>query len=114
MRKLPFALLGLALLCLTTALSAAAPSAPATAPAAVAASATAPAPDLAFAASLAPPSFNEIATLPAPVDAVNCTPTTTCISCFDEGFTSSYSCTTFCINGVFHRTCGTCGTGCND
>lgn len=47
-------------------------------------------------------------TLPCPPD-----PVTVCNSCLYFGVQSSYQCTTFCVNGVFHRTCNTCGEGCN-
>ena len=41
-------------------------------------------------------------------------PTITCNTCLDFGVPSSYQCITFCINGVPHRSCGTCGDGCPD
>jgi hypothetical protein len=41
-------------------------------------------------------------------------PITTCNSCFDFGVTSSYQCILFCVNGVPHQSCGTCGDGCPD
>lgn len=41
-------------------------------------------------------------------------PITSCNTCFDFGVTSSYQCITFCVNGVPHQSCGTCGDGCDD
>ena len=39
-------------------------------------------------------------------------PVVTCNSCFDFGITTSYQCTIFCSNGVPHRSCSPCGSGC--
>ena len=39
-------------------------------------------------------------------------PVTTCTSCLDFGIPSSFQCTTFCVGGVPHRSCNTCGEGC--
>jgi len=57
------------------------------------------------------------ASAPAPQSAAGfaCTlpPTTVCNSCLYFGTPSAYQCTTFCLNGVLHRSCSTCGQGCN-
>ena len=39
-------------------------------------------------------------------------PIVTCNSCFLLGETLSYQCTLFCSNGVPHRSCTFCGSGC--
>lgn len=39
-------------------------------------------------------------------------PITSCESCFYFGQYLSYTCTTYCVNGVPRRTCGGCGSGC--
>jgi hypothetical protein len=101
MRRMKPVLFGLLLLGLATA-AWAAPVAPAVAaPAAV--TPASPAADLA--ADL----FN-----PTPNLTVTCTipPTTVCTSCLYFGVKSAYQCTTFCVNGVLHRSCSTCGEGC--
>jgi hypothetical protein len=53
---------------------------------------------------------------PAPAVTFKCpsNPVTTCTSCLYFGVKSSYQCTLFCINGVPHRSCNTCGEGCNN
>ena len=97
MQRMKPALLGLLLLGLAAAASAA-PVTPA-APAAVT-----PAPP---AAALFDPTPNLTATCNTP-------PTTVCTSCLYFGVKSAYQCTTFCLNGVLHRSCTTCGEGCPD
>ena len=54
------------------------------------------------------------ATAPGPALPINCPPepVTVCNSCLYFGIPSSYRCVTFCVNGVFHRSCNTCGQGC--
>ena len=105
MRRMTLALLGTMLLCAATAVWAAEPPAK-----------TVPAPaSPAASVDFAPLSVD----LPAgaqPVLTFNCPqdPVTTCTSCFYFGTQSSYSCTTFCVNGVPHRSCTTCGEGCNN
>jgi hypothetical protein len=107
MRRWNLALLGLALLSVATAVTAATatgPSTPAVAPPASApavAGPTAALPDNLFA-----PQPDPMFTCPPP--------TTTCNSCLYFGTPSGYSCSTWCVNGVFHRSCGTCGEGCNN
>ena len=103
MRKLTLALLGSLLLCTAAAALAVEPATtdlftPATA---AAPEGTSPAP---------------ISLLPqAPQDAFNLCPPepiVTCNSCFEFGVTYSYQCTLFCSNGVPHRSCSFCGSGC--
>jgi len=103
MRRLILAFLGIALLC--TAASALAVE-PATADLFTPASAAAP-----QGTSPAP-----ISLLPqTPQDAINVCPpepVVTCNSCFDFGVWTSQQCTLFCSNGVPHRSCSFCGSGC--
>jgi len=104
MRKLNLALLGLALLCVATAGWAAAP--PTTAVPAWASPAV---------AAAVAPLASDLFSSPQPVLTFQCPPdpVTTCNSCLYFGTPSSYSCTIFCFNGVPHRSCNTCGEGCN-
>jgi len=94
------ALLTSLLLCLATAVWAATPAAP---------------PQPAVTAPAASPALpaGQLNLTPPPILAVNCQPVTTCTSCFYEGFQSAYQCFTYCVNGVPHRSCGTCAEGCN-
>ena len=110
MRRMKPALLGSLLFCLATAAWAAVPAAPAVSTTSNAAVATpAASPD---AAALPADLF-----APAPQSAltITCTapPTTVCTSCLYFGIRTSYQCTTFCVNGVPHRSCNTCGEGCD-
>jgi hypothetical protein len=107
MRRMKPALLGLLLLGLATAAWAVAPAAPIVPASATPAVATPASPADALPTGL----FN-----PTPNLSFTCTipPTTVCTSCFDFGVKSSYQCTTYCLNGVLHRSCNTCGEGCND
>lgn len=106
MQRMKPALLGLLLLGLATtawaapvALAIAAPAAPA--------AVTPASPAAALPAGLFDPNPNLTATCTAP-------PTTVCTSCLYFGIKSAYQCTTFCLNGVLHRSCNTCGEGCAD
>lgn len=58
--------------------------------------------------------FSPVPGAPQPA-AIQCPPepVTTCSSCLYFGIPSYYQCSTYCINGVFHRSCTTCGEGCN-
>jgi hypothetical protein len=101
MRRMKPALLGLLLLTLATA-AWAAPVTPAAPAAFTPASPAAALPD-----GLFNPTPNLTVTCTAP-------PTTVCTSCLYFGVKSAYQCTTFCLNGVLHRSCNTCGEGCAD
>jgi hypothetical protein len=103
MRKLTLALLGSLLLCTAAAALAVEPAAtdlftPATT---AAPQGTSPAP---------------ISLLPAtPQDKINVCPpepVVSCNSCFDFGVWTSYQCTLYCVDGVAHRSCSFCGSGC--
>jgi len=103
MRRLTLAILGLAMLSTAAAALAAEPAAadlstPATAEAPLIAS---PAP-LSLLPENPQPAFNLCP--PEPV--------VTCNTCFLLGTYYSYQCTLFCSNGVPHRTCTYCGSGC--
>lgn len=119
MKRLPLLLLGSILLCAGPVLGAAA--APA-APAAVTPAAAAPgaAANPFGGVALAPPlsllpGERAPQMTPAPtLLACNGQVTTTCNSCLYFGEKSSYQCTYFCINGVPHVSCDTCGEGCID
>lgn len=115
MRTMKPALLGSLLLLVVTAAWAApmGPAVPApvdpalSAPAALAPAAS---PDVAEAAPLSGDLFT-----PAPQPVLNLCPpepVVTCNSCFLLGQTLSYQCTLFCSNGVPHRSCTYCGSGC--
>jgi hypothetical protein len=102
MHRFHLTLLGLALLCIGTAAMAADFPPPAT-------------------AAMSPVTAAASPQLPAepflgPSQAVPLTCTTqggtTCYSCLYFGEKTSYECTTYCIGGVLHRTCNTCGEGC--
>jgi hypothetical protein len=102
MHRVHLTLLGLALLCIGTAAMAAdfpPPPAAAMSPATGAVSPLFP----------LEPSLGPSQSVP-----LTCTTQggTTCYSCLYFGEKTSYECTTFCINGVLHRTCNTCGEGC--
>src|SRR5947209_16260053 len=104
MCHLNLALLGLAFRCVGTAGCAAAPS-----------STAGPAWASPAVASAVGPLTSDPFSSPQPVLTFQCPPdpVTTCNSCLYFGTPSSYSCTTFCFNGVPHRSCNTCGEGCN-
>jgi hypothetical protein len=104
MRRLTLALLGLALLSTAAAALAAEPAAAGlSTPGSVAVpDATSPA-----LINLLPENSTSAITPLCPP-----TPVTTCNSCFYFGTITSYQCTTFCVNGVFHRSCTFCGSGC--
>jgi hypothetical protein len=123
MKRLPLLLLGSILLCAGPALGLAAapavpavPAAGATVTPAAAAPAAAPNPfgGVALAPSLLPGErAPQMTPAPTPL-ACNGQVTTTCNSCLYFGEKSSYQCTYFCINGVPHVSCDTCGEGCID
>ncbi|HEX4964406.1 MAG TPA: hypothetical protein VF173_26550 [Thermoanaerobaculia bacterium] len=104
MRRLTLTLLGLALLFTATAVLAAEP---------VATDGAAPA--SALATTVAPPALIDQILEPSP-SAITpiCPPepVVSCNSCFLFGTTTSFQCTLFCSNGVLHRSCSPCGTGC--
>ncbi|HSS78742.1 MAG TPA: hypothetical protein VLV54_18630 [Thermoanaerobaculia bacterium] len=104
MRRLTLSLLGLALLSTAAAALAEEPVAAdlSTPAAAEAPLVTSPAP-----LSLLPENPQPAFTLPCPPE-----PVVTCNTCFLLGTYYSYQCTTFCVNGVFHRSCSYCGSGC--
>ncbi|HZF10047.1 MAG TPA: hypothetical protein VFE33_14755 [Thermoanaerobaculia bacterium] len=66
-------------------------------------------------ASAVAPLASDPLSSPQPVLTFQCPPEpiTSCNSCLYFGIPSSYSCTIFCVNGVPHRSCNTCGEGCN-
>jgi hypothetical protein len=105
MRKLHLTLLATVLLCTaTTAWAADPPAAAAPAPADPEAISTPAAPiDLLLNGQQPTPT----ATLPCPPE-----PYRTCGDCFYFGQWLSYTCTTFCYNGSWRRTCTSCGWGC--
>jgi hypothetical protein len=104
MRRLTLIILGLALLSTAAAALAAEPAAA----------------DLSTPATEAAPLFVSPAPLSLLPDTpqlaltIHCPPqpVVTCNSCFYFGKITSYQCTTFCVKGVFHRSCGFCGSGC--
>src|SRR6476646_6134322 len=106
MRRLTLAFLGFALLSTATAAMAMEPAAAElSTPASVAApTATSPASVDLFPAN--PQSASTALNLCPPE------PVVTCDSCFLFGVTYSYQCTLFCSNGVPHRSCTYCGSGC--
>lgn len=106
MRRLTLAFLGLALLSFASAALAVEPAvADLSAPASVAAPlATPPASTDLFTVNPQPASTALNLCPPEPV--------VTCNSCFLFGVTYSYQCTFFCSNGVPHRSCTYCGSGC--
>ncbi len=106
MRRMKPALLGSLLLGLAAAAWGATPAVPA-APAVATVSTPAPTADALPADLFAP--------APQATAGFTCTspPTTVCNSCLYFGTPSAYQCTTFCLNGVLHRSCNTCGQGCN-
>ncbi len=108
MRRSFLLVLGVVLLCTATA-AMVADAAPPAKPAIAAPAAMSPAPT---AAPLLP--SIKVPFPPSPLFTCNIPPTTTCSSCFDLGVTSSYQCTTWCLNGELHRECNQCGEGCND
>jgi hypothetical protein len=102
MHRFHLTLLGLALLCIGTAAMAAdfpPPASAAMSPVTAAASPQLP----------AEPFLGPSQAVP-----LTCTTQggTTCYSCLYFGEKTSYECTTYCIGGVLHRTCNTCGEGC--
>jgi hypothetical protein len=102
MRRLTLALLGLAFLGAGTAAWAAGP--PAVAIPALVTPAVSPA--------FVPPPVDPVLGSALPMAGITCQTTTTCNSCLEFGVKTTFQCWTFCINGVFHRTCNTCGQGC--
>jgi hypothetical protein len=104
MRRLTLAFLGLALLSTAAAALAAEPAA-----AGLSTPASVSAPDATSPAPINLLSENSTSALKALCPP---TPVTTCNSCFYFGKITSYQCTTFCVKGVFHRSCGFCGSGC--
>lgn len=105
MRSLKMLILGMAVLCAgATASAADAPVAPVAAPE-VLEEPAAPAP--VSIADLFTGSQELKIAIPCPPE-----PITSCHSCFSFGQWLSYTCTTFCQNGMPRRTCGSCGQGC--
>jgi len=106
MRKLTLAFLGLALLSIASAALAVEPAAADLSNPASAAAPVVP----------SPASTDLFAVNPQPAaSALNLCPpepVVTCNSCFLFGVTYSYQCTLFCSNGVPHRSCSPCGSGC--
>jgi len=119
MRRLNPMILGTVLLCAATAAWAADPTAaPPTTSAAAEESLVAPmslAPVTSSPISPAPVAIDLLSNAPRTAAIIPCPaePITTCNDCFYFGQYLTYSCTTFCQNGVPRRVCNSCGSGCN-
>lgn len=108
MRRMNLMFLAMVLLCTATAAWAAEPAVP-TVPATPAeASLMTPAAPL--------PSLDLFLNANAPQDRIGIPcppePIQECQSCFYFGQYLTYTCTTYCVNGVPRRTCNGCGSGC--
>ncbi len=106
MRRMNLMVLAMVLLCTATAAWAAEPAVP-TVPAA-------PAEESLMTSATPMPALDLFLNAPENRIGIPCPPEpiTSCESCFYFGQYLSYTCTTYCVNGVPRRTCGGCGSGC--